>query len=112
MTLREQYPDMPTLLAAIRAHPGMFLGKPTISGLHWFLLGLRFAEEYHAVSTVAPIAGFDSSGFEQWVDSKYNSSRGSHNSFSLAAQVAGTEDAGFQLWFKWYDEYVVCNRTE
>lgn len=103
--LRESYPDIPSLLAAIRARPAIFLGKPTILGLHLLLSGIRFAEDYHDLPSHKRIGGFDFVGFEQWVESRYNPRRTTHNSFSLAEDLAGSDAAGFDLWFGWLDEF-------
>ena len=104
--LRDRYPDLPALLAAIRTRPGMFLGHQTICGLHLLLCGIDFAEDFHGVLAADRIGGFDAVGFERWVESRHNPRRLSLNSFSLAAHLAGAEVAGFDLWFGWYDEFV------
>ena len=65
--LREHYPDMPALLAAVRKRPGMFLGHQTVCGLHLLLSGIWFAEDFHGVPLADRIAGFDAAGFERWV---------------------------------------------
>lgn len=103
--LRDRYPDMPTLLAAIRTRPGMFLGHQTIRGLHLLLCGIAFAEDFHGMPEADRIGGFDAAGFERWVESRHNPQRLSLNSFGLAAQLAGSEVAGFDLWFGWYDAF-------
>lgn len=107
--MRDRYPDMPTLLAAIRKRPGMFLGQQTIRGLHLFLCGIWFAEDFHTVPVDERIAGFDYAAFERWVDSRYNPQRLSTNSFTLAEKLAGSGAAGFDTWFAWYDEFVASN---
>jgi hypothetical protein len=103
-TLRDIYPDLPSLLDAIRKRPGMFLGHKTIFGLSLLLMGIQFAEEYHDVPETTRFKGFDLPGFERWVESKYNPRRLSHNSRNLAEYLAGDE-AGFDMWFSWYDEF-------
>jgi hypothetical protein len=105
LAVRDRYPDLPTLLAAIRARPGMFLGHTTICGLYLFLSGVGFAEDFHDLPAAARIGGFDAEGFERWVEQRYNPRRLSLNSFSLAAHLAGSEAAGFDQWFAWYDEF-------
>jgi hypothetical protein len=107
--LRDRYPDLPALLAAIRLRPGMFLGHKTILGLHLLLCGIWFAEDFHGLPAEACIGGFDSAAFERWVEERHNLRRLSLNSYSLATHLAGTEEAGFDLWFGWYDEFA---RTE
>jgi hypothetical protein len=104
-TLRDNYPDLPSLLAAIRQRPGMFLGHKTVFGLSLLLSGIMFAEDYHEIPGKARIGGFDLEKFEKWVESEYNPQRLSHNSLSLAEHLAGSDAAGFDLWFSWYDEY-------
>ncbi len=104
--LREKYPDMPALLTAIRARPGMFLGHQTVNGLHLLLSGIWFAEDFHDLPRAKRLGGFDSEAFESWVESHHNPERLSLNSFSLAARVAGDEASGFDLWFTWYDSFV------
>jgi hypothetical protein len=103
--LRDKYPDLPTLLAAIRQRPALFLGHKTVLGLHLLLSGVTFAEDYHDVPQVARMGGFDFEAFEAWVTATYNPRRLSHNSMSLAARLTGSEDAGFDLWFSWYNEF-------
>jgi hypothetical protein len=104
-TLREKYPNLPSLLDAIRQRPGMFLGHTTVYGLSVLLMGFQFAEDYHEVPASSRLGGFDIQSFEAWVERKYNPKRLSHNSRSLAEHVAGSDAAGFDLWFRWYDEY-------
>ena len=103
--LRERYPNMPALLAAIRTQPGIFLGHRTISGLHLWLSGIRFAEDYQGLLLADQIGGFEFEGFERWIESRHNPRRLSLNSFSLAAQLAGSEASGFDQWYSWYDEF-------
>ncbi len=109
--LREMYPNLPALFSAIRLRPALFLGHKTINGLHLLLSGIGFAEDFHGLPAEACIGGFDSAGFEQWVEFKYNPRRLSLNSLSLAAHLAGAEDSGFDLWFRWYDEFT-CSRSD
>ena len=104
--MRDRYPDMPTLLAAIRARPGMFLGEQTVCGLHLLLGGINFAEDFHDLPAAGRIGGFDAAGFERWVEARHNPRRLSLNSFGLAARQAGSEAAGFDLWFGWYDAFI------
>ena len=103
--LRDRYPDVPSLLAAIRTHPGMFLGHATVRGLGMLLAGIHLAEEFHGVPAANRIWGFDREEFEQWVASRYNPRQLTCNSFSLAAHLTESEDAGFELWFAWHDEF-------
>jgi hypothetical protein len=103
--LSEKYPDLPALLAAIQRRPGMFLGTQTIRGLHLFLYGIDFAEEFHAISEQACLGGFDMAAFESWVESRYNPQRLSLNSFSLAEYLERSDCPGWDLWFSWFDEY-------
>jgi hypothetical protein len=105
MALGDEYPDVLTLLSAIRARPGMFLGDNTIRGLDLFLGGVRFAEHWHDLPEETRLRGFDFEEFERWVESSYNPGRLSLRSFSLAAHLAGSDAAGFDLWFDWYDEF-------
>ena len=107
---RSKYPDMPTLLAAIRMHPGMFLGTKTITGMHLLLLGISNAEDFHGLAPEGRIGGLDRVSFEQWVMSQHNPHRLSLNSFYLARHIAGGEDVGFDLWFTWYDEFLLRRR--
>lgn len=102
---REEYPDIPSLLSAIRKHPAMFLGHKTTYGLGLWLNGIWFAEDLYEIPADTRFGGFDRRAFERWVESRYNPSRLSRNSFSLAAQMAESESAGFDLWFGWYDEF-------
>jgi hypothetical protein len=104
-TLRDRYPNLPSLLEAIRRRPGMFLGHRSAYGLSVLLMGLIFAEDYHDVPDADRLGGFDLAQFERWVEGKYNPGRLSHNSRSLAEHLAGSDGAGFDLWFRWYDEY-------
>lgn len=123
-SMRDRYPDMPALLAAIREAPGMYIGLPTITGLHHLLHGISFAESFYEVPASQQLGGFDFHGFEEWVNTTYNLKRQSHNSFSLADHLTWSsgmvfeEDyqnllhansaqsaAAFDLWFRWYDEF-------
>ena len=101
--LRSRYPDMVTLLSKIRERPGMFLGRPTISGLHLFLNGISFAEDYYSLKD--RITGFDWDRFEQWIEHRFNPRKLSLGSFGLARENANDEESGFDLWFAWYDEF-------
>ena len=80
-------------------------------GIGRLLSGIGFAEDFHGLPAQACIGGFDSAGFEQWVELRYNPHRLSLNSYSLAAHLAGAEDSGFELWFRWYDEFA-CSRSD
>lgn len=104
-TLRDKYPNLPSLLEAIRQRPGMFLGHQTAYGLSVLLMGFMFAEDYHDVPAQDRLGGFDLASFEAWVEKTYNPKRLSQNSRSLAEHVAGSDAAGFDLWFRWYDEF-------
>ena len=83
----------------------MFLGHPTVRGLHLFLCGVGFAEDFHDLPAEARIGGFDAKGFERWVELRYNPHRLSLNSFGLAAHLAGSDAAGLDQWFAWYDGF-------
>src|SRR5262245_27431026 len=104
-TLRETYPDLPSLLDAIRRRPGMFLGHQGAYGLSVLLIGFMFAEDYHELPEANRLGGFDREKFEPWIVEKYNPKRLAHDSYSLAEHLAGSDAAGFDLWFQWYDEY-------
>jgi len=104
-TTPDRYPDLPSLLEAIRKRPGMFLGHKTVYGLSVFLAGLAFAENYHNMPASDRLGGFDMEQFERWVEMKFNPSRLSLNSLSLAEHLAGSDESGFDLWFSWYDEF-------
>ena len=103
--LRHRYPDMPTLLADIRARPDLFLGGRTIAGLNVLVGGIGLAEDFHQIPQADRFGGFDFPAFERWVETRYNPHRLTLNSCSLAARLAGSEPAGFDLWFRWYDEF-------
>lgn len=102
-----RYPDLPTLLAAIRMRPGMFLGHKSVHGLRLFLSGIEFAENFHGLAAADRMGGFDATKFEQWVERRYNTERLSLNSFSLAAHFAESDAAGLDQWFEWYDKFVL-----
>ena len=120
--LRDRYPDVPALLAAIRTRPGMFLGRASVCRLGHLLDGIRLAEDFHELPAADRIGGFDRAGFEKWVASRYNPRQLTVRSFTLAAYRAGREPpgapvtpkvrrarrqaAGFALWFAWYDEFL------
>lgn len=106
MTSRERYPDMPSLLAAVRVQPGLFLGRATITGLHHMMNGIGYAEELHAVPPESRYSGFDIDEFDRWVEVRHNLDMGTNRSYSVAAELAGSDSAGFDLWFDWYSEYV------
>jgi hypothetical protein len=103
---REKWPDIPTLLAAIRKRPGMFLGKKSITLLQLLLNGIELAEDFHDIPLNDRMGGFDERGFEEWVEAKSNPKRLTLNAKSLAAYIAGNESDGFDLWFSWYDEFL------
>lgn len=103
--LREQYPNIPALLEAIRERPSMFLGEQTIGGLSLLLHGISFAEDIYEIPKEFRLGDFDWADFEKWVESRCNLRRLSLNSFGLALHLAGSDLAGFDLWFRWYDEY-------
>ena len=120
--LRDRYPDVPALLAAIRANPAMFLGRVSALRLGSLFDGIWLAEEFHRVPAADRIGGFDQEAFEAWVEARYNPRRLTFRSFTLAVRRAGRElprdpsgpavsrarrqEAGFILWFEWYDEFM------
>ena len=83
----------------------MFLGRPTVSGLHLFLSGIWFSEDFQTAHH--RLSGFDRTRFEQWIESRENPRRLSLSSFGLAAETAGSDAAGFELWFEWYDQFAI-----
>lgn len=103
--IREQFPTLPALLAAIRRRPGAYLGEKTILALEHQLYGIRFAEEFHGIPQGSRLGGFDLDAFERWVDQTLNTQRLSVRSFHLSRHVAGSDAAGFDLWFEWYDHF-------
>lgn len=104
-SIRDRYPDLPTLLAAIRKRPGMFLGHQTVCGLHLLLQGFFLAEDFHDVPSDARLGGFDFEAFEKWIEARFNPQHLSVRSYWLAERLAGDEETGFDLWFRWYDEF-------
>jgi hypothetical protein len=105
MILRERYPDMPSLLAAIRHRPEMFLGESSLSRLDLLLAGIGFAVDFHEIPISDRMGGFDFAEFEKWIEEKYNPSRLSLRSFGLAAREARSDSVGLELWYEWYDEF-------
>lgn len=103
--VREQVPDVRTLLAKLREHPGLWMRAKSIECLNQMLGGIEFAEDWHRIPPEARFGGFDFTAFEAWVERTYNSERLSVRSFRLAAMLAGSEAGGFDLWFRWYDEF-------
>jgi hypothetical protein len=103
--IREEIPDVPTLLAELRRRPGMWLGAKSIERLNQMLGGIEFAEDWHRIPTEVRFGGFDFGAFEAWVEQTYNPQRLSFRSFGLAATLAGSDAEGFDLWFRWYDEF-------
>lgn len=104
--VREQVPDVPTLLAELRRRPGMWIGTKSIERLDQMLGGIDFAEDWHRIPAKARFGGFDFTAFEVWVEHTYNPKRLSVRSFGLAATLAGSDTEGFDLWFRWYDEFI------
>src|SRR3954451_5681089 len=104
--VREQVPDVPTLLAKLRERPGMWIGAKSIERLKQMLGGIEFGEDWHRIPAEARFGGFDFTAFEAWVEQTYNPKRLSVRSFGLAAILGGSDAEGFDLWFRWYDEFV------
>jgi hypothetical protein len=104
--VREQVPDVPTLLADLRRRPGAWIGTKSIERLNMMLGGIEFAEDWHRVRAEERFGGFDFTAFETWVEQTYNPKRLSVRSFGLAAIIGGSDAEGFDLWFRWYDEFV------
>lgn len=88
----------------------MFLGRKTARGLHLFLWGIDFAEEFHSIPAGERIGNFERGQFETWVAAMFNPQQLSLNSFGLAADLAGSDEAGFDLWFEWYDQFGALGR--
>ncbi len=75
----------------------MWLGRKMIWGLHLLLSGIWFAEDFHSLAEPARFGGFDATGFERWVETRFNTQRLTLNSYSLAAHLEGSEESGFDL---------------
>jgi hypothetical protein len=104
--VREQVPDVPTLLGEVRRRPGMWIGTKSIERLNQMLGGIGFAEDWHRIPPEARFGGFDFAAYEAWVERTYNPRRLTVRSFGLAVILAGSDAEGFDLWFRWYDEFV------
>lgn len=56
--VREQVPDVPTLLAKLRERPGMWIGTKSIALLNQMLGGIGLAEDWHRIPAEARFGGF------------------------------------------------------
>ncbi len=104
-SIREQFPDLPALLADVRRIPGAWLGQRSLLALQHKLWGIAFAEDFHGIPEGKRLGGFNLAAFEKWFDETLNTDQSCVNSFDLARMVAGSDAAGFDLWFEWYDRY-------
>lgn len=87
-----------------RKRPGMYLGKPTASGLFMFLLGYSYCEEFNNLrprDTCPPFIMF-----LPWVAKQTNQSIGSVNWDTLLLEKNnGNEEKAFNEFFIHYDSF-------
>ena len=95
-------------LEVIRKRPGMYFGKPSLSGLHHYINGMLHAEHVYNIPQSERMHNkendFDWIQFEDFVQKK---NKRYIRSFLIPENLTpdiSDEDA-FKLWFSWYDEF-------
>ena len=101
-----QATDYPGLIAAIRARPGMYLGRLSLTRFEFYMQGIAVAEFLHDLPLDRRLPGFDWDGFEQWANARFNPGRLSIRSFGMARRHAESEEAALGVWFDWYDQFL------
>lgn len=104
-TISSLYPNLSSLLLAIRDRPCMFLNSKSVLALSTFINGIIFAESFHEIEASKQFCDFDFLSFEEWVSESFNPQSLTLNSFGLAVHLSGSTDKGFELWFSWYDRF-------
>ena len=99
------YPNLSSLLTAIKKRPAMFLTSKSVESLSSFINGIQFAEAFHNIESSKQFCDFDFTTFEEWVNQTFNTHSLTLNSFGLAVYLSGTDHKGFDQWFTWYETF-------
>ncbi|HEV3142307.1 MAG TPA: hypothetical protein VGZ47_00315 [Gemmataceae bacterium] len=86
------------LLAGLRSRPGMYIGKPSVTRLAFFLRGYD-----HAMWQMGQAKTDLLAGFRDWIQKRYNSTKHSWEELILR-ESSNEEDAFRRFWTLW-DEY-------
>jgi len=106
-----QINDWPSFFEQIRARPAMWMGCKSLTALENLLGGISLAEYFYDIPEDRVFTGFDFEAFEKWADDRFNPSRLSNNSFSMARLLSENEEQAFDKWLEWYDEFRSETRT-
>ena len=97
------------LLGNIHRRPGMYLGSPSVSGLHLFLCGYLFARQEQGLALTAEEREFEL--FQGWVQQRFGISASLSWARILLLHSAD-ERAGFELFFELWGEFLVRGQDE
>lgn len=92
-----------TVLEKIRATPGMYLGRPSVSDLYMFLVGYEFARSEMGLDLTAPEQEFYEE-FQPWLQQKFGVTTVTSWA-KLIMLSCHDEKAGFEHFFKLLDEF-------
>ena len=94
-----------SLLDEIRKHPGMYIGKPSLRRLAYYLLG--YAEGASAVGGVE----YDRflPAFREWIQARFGSSK--HDWEDLIIANSRDEETAFRDFWQLFDEFRREQRT-
>jgi hypothetical protein len=86
----------------------MYIGAPSVSGLHLFLCGYAFSRQEQGIENTAEEKAFEQ--FQPWIQQRFNTNA----SVSWAKIIllhSADERAGFELFFELWDEFIRQQRT-
>ena len=91
------------LLNKIQQKPGLYIGVPSVSGLHMFLCGYAFSRQEQGIKVTAEEHVFEQ--FQPWIQQRFNI----NTSISWAKIIllhSADERAGFELFFELWTEFI------
>ncbi|MEB3179316.1 MAG: hypothetical protein VKL59_09830 [Nostocaceae cyanobacterium] len=91
------------ILEKIKAKPGMYLGRPSVSDLFMFLVGYEFARSELGIETTEEDDDFYGE-FQPWLQKKLNITTVSSWS-KMIMLYCHDEKAGFEYFFRLLDEF-------
>jgi hypothetical protein len=95
------------LLNKIHQKPGVYIGAPSVSGLHLFLCGYAFSRQKQGLAITPEEQTFEQ--FQPWMQQRFNIVA----SVSWAKIIllhSADERAGFELFFELWAEFVSQQR--
>lgn len=97
------------VLQKIKDRPGMYIGKPSITILRYFLVGYAFAREELELELAEEDADFYEH-FQPWIQKHFNV-RTTNSWANIILLFTRDEKSGFESFFKLLDEFKQRDRS-